>query len=153
MNMALGTDTGPAVEQELAFDMVKRSWKMVLPVVAVCGFVWNWQGAVSSAYGVAIVLANFILAAVLLSRAAKISFAALGAAAMFGYLIRLGLIMVAVLVVRKQAWVKFVPLGLTLIVTHLGLLLWEMKYVSASFAYPGLKPGANSSAKPSLVQE
>ena len=150
---AIAADSGPAVEQEIAFDMVKRSWKIVLPIVAVCGFVWSWQGAVSSAYGVAIVLANFVLSAVLLSRAAKISFAALGAAAMFGYLIRLGLIMVAVLVVRKLDWVRFVPLGLTLIVTHLGLLLWEMKYVSASFAYPGLKPGTTSPAKPSLVQE
>ena len=35
-----------------------------------------------------------------------------------------------------------VALGLTLIVTHLGLLLWELRYVSASLAFPGLKPGA-----------
>ena len=35
---------------------------------------------------------------------------------------------------------SLVPLGLTLIVTHLGLLFWELRYVSASLAYPGLKP-------------
>ena len=34
------------------------------------------------------------------------------------------------------------PLGLTLIVTHLGLLIWETRHVSASLAYPGLKPTA-----------
>ena len=27
-----------------------------------------------------------------------------------------------------------------MIVTHLGLLFWETRYVSASLAFPGLKP-------------
>ena len=35
---------------------------------------------------------------------------------------------------------EVVPFGFTLVVTHLGLLFWEMKYVSANLAYPGLKP-------------
>ena len=30
--------------------------------------------------------------------------------------------------------------GLTLIIAHLALLFWEMRYVSASLAHPGLKP-------------
>jgi len=42
--------------------------------------------------------------------------------------------------VKDAAWVELWPLGLTLIVTHLGLLLWETRYVSASLAFPGLKP-------------
>jgi hypothetical protein len=46
----------------------------------------------------------------------------------------------AVLLVKDLAWVELWPLGLTLIVAHLGLLLWETKYVSASLAFPGLKP-------------
>ena len=29
---------------------------------------------------------------------------------------------------------------MTLIVAHLALLLWETRYVSASLAFPGLKP-------------
>jgi len=33
---------------------------------------------------------------------------------------------------------------LTLIVTHLGLLFWELRYVSGSLAYPGLKPTKKS---------
>jgi hypothetical protein len=33
-----------------------------------------------------------------------------------------------------------VPLALTILVTHLGLLAWETRYVSATLAYPGLKP-------------
>jgi hypothetical protein len=61
-------------------------------------------------------------------------------AAMFGYIGRLALITVAVIAVHNQWWVEIVPLGLTLIVTHLGLLLWETKFVSVSLAFPGLKP-------------
>jgi len=31
-------------------------------------------------------------------------------------------------------------LAVTILATHLGLLFWELRYVSASLAYPGLKP-------------
>jgi hypothetical protein len=34
-----------------------------------------------------------------------------------------------------------VPLGITLVATHVGLLFWESRYVSLSLAFPGLKPG------------
>ena len=44
--------------------------------------------------------------------------------------------------VRNAAWVDLLALGLTLVVTHLGLLFWETRYVSASLAFPGLKPTA-----------
>jgi hypothetical protein len=60
--------------------------------------------------------------------------------ALFGYLIRLGLIFLAVFLVRDASWISLIALGLTIIVTHLGLLIWELRYVSASLAYPGLKP-------------
>ena len=87
----------------------------------------------------------------------RISFAAMAGAAMFGYLIRLGIISGAVLLVRHDSWVQIVPLGVTLIVTHLGLLMWELRYVSGSYAYPGLKPtsrrnGVVSQAVPSADQ-
>ena len=59
---------------------------------------------------------------------------------LFGYLARLGLIFVAVLLVRDAAWISLPALGTTIIVTHLGLLVWELKYVALSLAHPGLKP-------------
>src|SRR5439155_235035 len=34
-----------------------------------------------------------------------------------------------------------------IIVTHLGLLIWETRYVSASLAFPGLKPTPNNTNK------
>ena len=44
------------------------------------------------------------------------------------------------LVVREAAWVNLVALGLTLIIAHVGLLFWEMRFISGSLANPGLKP-------------
>ena len=59
---------------------------------------------------------------------------------LFGYLMRLGVLFVAVYPVRHMGWVSVPALGTSLIVTHLGLLVWELRYVSMSLAYPGLKP-------------
>jgi hypothetical protein len=61
-------------------------------------------------------------------------------ATLFGYLFRLALITVAVLLVKDAAWISLPALGATIIVTHLGLLIWELRYVALSLAYPGLKP-------------
>ena len=131
---------GPAPVMEVAKDLVRRGL-LIAPVAIVIGAIfWQTAGAASVAYGLAIVVANFLLAAWMLAKAGQISFAAMGGAALFGFLIRLGLIFLAVILVRDQSWIELVPLGLTLIVAHLALLFWEMRYVSASLAHPGLKP-------------
>lgn len=130
----------PAVEAQVAGDMVRRALPVAPLVVLVAGVVWGADGAASAAYAIALVLLNFALSAALLTVGARISLAVLMAAALFGYLLRLGLITLAVLLVKDQSWVDLVPLGLTLIVTHLGLLVWETRNVSASLAFPGLKP-------------
>jgi hypothetical protein len=59
---------------------------------------------------------------------------------LFGYLLRLGLIFVGVFAVRDAGWISLPALGATIIATHLGLLIWELKYLALSLAYPGLKP-------------
>lgn len=132
---------GPAVERELAMDMIRRALPVAPLIVGLSALVWRLDGALSAAYGVALVLANFALSALLLSFAARISLAFLMATALFGYLFRLALVSIAVLAVKDAGWVNLVPLGLTIVVTHLGLLVWETRYVSASLAYPGLRPG------------
>lgn len=140
MNVAFAPVAGDAPEAEIARDIARRGL-MVAPVaLAVCGLVWGIDGALSSAFALGLVIVNFLLAAWLLTTAGRISLALVMAASLGGYILRLGLITVAVLLVKDQAWVELVPLGLTLIVTHLGLLAWETRYVSASLAHPGLKP-------------
>jgi hypothetical protein len=131
---------GPSPAAQVAFDIVKRGL-LISPVLVLGGAaIWGTDGAASVAYGLAIVLANFALAAALIAWSSRISLALLMATTLFGFLIRLALIFVAVWLVQDASWVNFVALGLTIIVSHLGLLFWEMRYVSASLAFPGLKP-------------
>ena len=131
---------GPSPAMQVGKDLARRG-VIITPAMVVLGALgWGASGAWSVAYGLAIVIANFLLASWSLAWAARISLALMAGMAMFGFLLRLGLITVAVLVVRNASWVELVPLGLTLIVTHLGLLFWEMRFVSASLAFPGLKP-------------
>ena len=130
---------GPAVEVAVSADMVKRGLVVAPVLVAICGVVWGADGAWSSAYGIAIVLANFLLAAALISTTARISLGLMMGATLFGYLIRLGLIFLAVYLVKDAGWISLPALGATIIATHLGLLFWELKYVAISLAQPGLK--------------
>lgn len=131
---------GPAPEVSVTKDMVKRGLIVAPIVIAVCGFIWGMNGAYSAAYGIAIVLVNFGLAAGLVAMTARISLGLMMGAVLFGYLVRLGLILLAVLLVKDAGWISLPALGATIIVTHLGLLVWEMKYVALSLAHPGLKP-------------
>jgi hypothetical protein len=131
---------GPPVERQLAFDMARRGVIVAPVLIAVASAIWGVHGGISAAFGVGLALVNLILAALIASWAARISLMALATAALGGYLLRLCLLTVAVLAVRHQSWVSWIPLALTLLVTHLGLLLWETRYVSATLAYPGLKP-------------
>ncbi len=131
---------GPAPEVSVSRDIVRRGLIVAPVLVAVCGVIWGVDGAWSSAYAIALVLLNFGLAAVLIAVTARISLTLMMAAILFGYLIRLGLIFLAVFLVRDAGWISLPALGTSIIVTHLGLLIWEMKYVAISLAHPGLKP-------------
>lgn len=133
-------DLGPAPEPVLARDIAKRALLLAPLAVLACAAIWGADGAASAGYATAIVLANLLFAAWMLSTAAKISYALLMGAALFGFLLRLGLVSAAVLLVQDAAWVEPLALGLTLVVAHLGLLFWELRYVSISLAHPGLKP-------------
>ena len=42
--------------------------------------------------------------------------------------------------VKDQPWIDLPALAVAVLVTHLGLLFWETRYVSANLAYPSHKP-------------
>ena len=133
---------GPAPEVAVSKDMIKRGLIAAPALILVCGVIWGMDGAVSSAYAIAIVLVNFGIAAALIALTARISLALMMGAILFGYLIRLGLIFLAVFLVKDTNWISLPALGTSIIVTHLGLLLWELKFVAISLAHPGLKPAS-----------
>ena len=131
----------PAVERDLAFDMVRRGlW--VAPALVLLGAVgWGGDGAWSTLLAIGVVLVNLTLSALSLSWAARISPAALAAVAFGGFVVRMGVVVAVIAFVRDEPWVDLTALAVGVLVTHLGLLFWELRYVSASLAYPGLKPG------------
>ena len=131
---------GPATEVSISRDLVRRGLIVAPVLVAICGVLWGLDGVWSSVYAIALVLVNFALAAAIVATTARISLGLMMGGVLFGYLIRLGLIFLAVFLVRDAAWISLPALGATIIVTHLGLLLWELKYVAITLAHPGLKP-------------
>jgi hypothetical protein len=130
----------PAVERELAFDMLKRgAWFGPLVVIAATA-IWGTAGASSAGVAIALVLVNLVLAALALSWAARRSLNMLMVVALGGFAVRMGLVTAVLLLVKDEPWIDLVALGVTVLVTHLGLLFWELRYVSASLAFPALKP-------------
>lgn len=130
------------VERDIALDMVRRGVYAAPVLLIAAGIGWGWVGVSSAAYGLALVFANFLLAAGLLGWAAKKGPNVLMGAAFGGFVLRMGLLVLAVQLVKDQAWIDIVPLGITILVAYLGLLFWETRFVSASLAFPGLKPNA-----------
>lgn len=135
-----GPVQGPQVERQVATDIIRHGL-IALPVALLVGFIgWQLDGLASVAFAALLVLANFWVSAVLLDWAGRISLGFLMGMSLSSFVLRIGAIAAAVWLVRDQSWVEPVPLALTLIVAHLGLLLWETRYISASMAFPGLKP-------------
>jgi hypothetical protein len=140
MTTLTGPVEGGPIESKIAIDMVKRSIPFIPIMLIISALVWGRNGAISAAVAISVVLVNFLLAAAMLAWAARISVGAIMGAALFGYLLRLVLIAAVVLPLRSQSWFAVWPLGITLVVSHLGLLLWELRHVSISFSQPGVKP-------------
>jgi hypothetical protein len=136
----------PEVERELAFDMLKRGVWFAPAILLLATMAWGTQGASSAAVAIALVVVNLLLAALALSWAAKISMNAIMAVSLGGFAVRMGLVTAVLFAVRNATWIDMTALGITVLVTHLGLLFWELRYVSASLAFPGLKPTTDKEA-------
>ncbi len=146
MGEAFVTATAPDVEVDIFRDLAKHALYVCPAALVLAGLVWGVGGAISTAFAMTIVVVNFGLAAWVNARAARISVGLLGAVAMFGFLLRLTIVFVAFWLTRDASWMKVVPFGLTIVITHVGLLFWEMKNISATLAFPGLKPSSPAAA-------
>ena len=129
-----------APERAIAIDMVRRGLIGGPVLVGVCAGVWGFDGLWSSGYALGLVLANFWLAASFITWSLRISPTLLMAGVMGGYVIRLGILTGAYLLVRNTGWFETLPFVITLFAAYSVLLVWETRYVSMSLAYPGLKP-------------
>jgi len=132
--------SGLATETAIARDLTQRAvW--VAPAFLLVGVIgWGLDGLLSAALALVLVALNFRLGAAIISRAAQISLNALYGAVLGGYVARLALMTVVVLIVKGVGLLATVPFAITLLVTHLGLLVWESRHVAMTLAAPGLKP-------------
>jgi len=129
-----------APEVQVAADLARRALPVAPVLVALAAIFWGGEGALSALIAIAIVLVNFLAAAGLIAWGAGRSAAALMGAVLGGYVIRLAVVLLALFLVQDEPWIERAPLFATLLITHVGLLVWETRYVSVSLAYPGLKP-------------
>jgi peptidoglycan/LPS O-acetylase OafA/YrhL len=94
-------------------------------IVVVAWMLTNAVGALSAAIGVLIVVANFLIAGWLLSKAATVSMQTYHAVALFGFFLRMGFIALSMFAV---AWIFEVDrraMGIAAITAFLGLLVLE----------------------------
>jgi hypothetical protein len=133
-------DATPQVERSIALDLARRALWVAPAVVLVAGLVRGFDGAASAGLGLGLAVANFLATAAGLAWAARRSSATLAAMAMGGFVVRMAVLLGAmVLADALFGWVDVVVLGLTLFVTHLGLLFWELRSLSLTLAAPGLR--------------
>ncbi|MDZ4827323.1 MAG: ATP synthase subunit I [Actinomycetota bacterium] len=134
-------DEIPSVERDIAFDLARRGLYIAPIVILVAGLIRGVDGAVSAALALAIVLGNFLIAALSMNWAAKSGSAGLiGGVAMGGVVVRLGIILGAMLLLKDASFIDFPTFAITLLGAHMGLLTWEARYVSMSLGAPGLRP-------------
>lgn len=130
----------PEPAGEIVRDMARRGL-LVSPLVVAAGAIgWGVNGALSVLIALAIVLVNFLLSALIIRKASHMPAMYVMMAILGGFALRMLLVIGAINVAGMFDWVERIPLGITVIVAHLGLLAWETRHVSGSLAFPGLKP-------------
>lgn len=130
MTTPVAADDHVSVENVLARHTVARAVYVGPLLIALFALVSGWDGAWSSALGVGLVVVNFLLAGAILSISAKISLAVYHAAALFGFFLRLGLLVLTVLLIARFLPIDRVAFGISAVLAYLVLLSWEAVAVS-----------------------
>jgi len=120
---------GGNVEVAIAAGIARHAIPLT-PVVALGGLaLGGFEGLYSAVAGLAIVVANVAAAARISKWAASISPGALYGAALGGYVARLGVITGVVFLLRDV--VDITALGLSIVVSQLTLLIWEVRSLAS----------------------
>jgi hypothetical protein len=128
------------VESRIARDLARRAL-LAAPVIMLGVGLWRGVDAAGAvALALALIVANFLVAAAALGWAARTSPNLLMGVALFGFLARLALLTGIGVGIKALDIVDWPVFCITLIVGYFGLLFWELRSVSLSLASPGLKP-------------
>lgn len=120
---ATGSDLD--IEAIMARHTVARALYVGPPLVAIFGALRGLDGALWAAVGVLIVVGYLMTTGLMLSAAARHSLTAYHAAALLGFLVRLGLITATMFAVAALFDVDRVAMGIAALVSYFVLLIWE----------------------------
>jgi hypothetical protein len=116
---------GKDVEAIMARHTVQRAIWVAPPLIVLFWLARGLDGGIAAAVGIAIVAGNFLLAGAVLSKSARISLSLYHAAALFGFVVRLGLIMLVMYLVARTTGIDRLAMGVSAVVSYLVLLTWE----------------------------
>lgn len=128
------------IESRIAKDIARHALWVAPVCVIAAGIFWGMPGALGMLLAFAVVLANFLVTGAALGWAARISPGAIMGTALGGFLIWLFFIFGTGLLVEQTDAVNLTVYVVSVLVLHLGLLVWETRSISFSLASPGLKP-------------
>jgi predicted Na+-dependent transporter len=127
----VGTVEAPVnIEAVLASHIARRAVVVGPILVAIFWITRGAEGALAAAFGVVLVVANFLLAGAMLSVAAKISPALYQATALLGFFLRFGLMTLTVILVLRLTDLDRLAFGLAAVAAYIVLLAWETVAVS-----------------------
>jgi hypothetical protein len=131
---------GANIEREIAVDLAKKA-AIITPIVVIGLGIWRGPDAALGAFlALALIVANFFASAAILGWTAKHAPHALAGVAMLSFLGRLVIITIIGAGIKQLDIVDFPVFAITLVISYLALLFWEMRSISLTLAYPGLKP-------------
>ena len=134
-------EASEAPERAVARDMVRRSVFFAAPLLVGGALGWGWPGVFSVGLALVLVLANFALGAAAIGWGAPAG--ASGADGPPRWVVMWSVSVSSpplCCTIRHHDWFELLPFAVSLIATHLGLLIVEARHVSASLAFPGLRP-------------
>lgn len=113
------------VELTLARHLIKPVIYLGPVPLLVFGIWKGWAGFWGATVGLGLVVANFLVAGYILSRAAEISPTMYHAAALFGFFLRLGLLIASMLLLWQLVELDRLSFGLTAVTVYMTLLILE----------------------------
>ncbi len=114
-----------SVELIVARETVRRA-SVIGPIVVFIAWIFRGSaGASAAAIGVVVVAGNFLLAGAILSRAARHSMKAYHAAALAGFVVRIGLITASMFLIASVFEIDRPALGVAAVAVYFILLIWE----------------------------
>ena len=118
------------VELRLARSAALFLLVLGLPVIGVSWLSAGWPGVAGAALGTAVVIGMFLMAGATMSWAARISPTALLGAVLGGYLVRLMIYAVLIVVLGDAAWLSGTTLAIATAVLLVAVLGWEVRVAS-----------------------